>query len=106
MTSRSGRTARGRLWRALNQRAGWAGLPRTLSATPAEIGVGAARARCQGEGNTYRVIAEVWFGAKRVPERASKTHDLRNRTIRLFQSGFAPMGSGYRGLLQQSCSKK
>ena len=37
----------------------------------------------RAEGNAYRVIAEVLFGAKRIPERAWKTHDLRNRTIRL-----------------------
>jgi len=42
-------------------------------------------------GNTYRVIAEVLFGIKRIPEHAWKTHDLRNRTIRLVQSGFGLM---------------
>jgi hypothetical protein len=57
-------------------------------------------------GNTYRVIAEVLFGTKRIPERAWKTHDLRNRTIRLVQSGFALMRGGYRELLRQSRRKK
>ncbi|MGZ5871786.1 MAG: DUF2285 domain-containing protein [Bradyrhizobium sp.] len=53
------------------------------------------------EGNSYRAIAEGLFGAKRIPERGWKTHDLRNRTIRLVQSGFALMRGGYRELLRQ-----
>ena len=54
------------------------------------------------EGNSsYRAIAEGLFGAKRIPERAWKTHDLRNRTIRLVQTGFALMRGGYRELLRQ-----
>jgi hypothetical protein len=36
-------------------------------------------------GNTCRVIAEVLFGTKHIPERACKTPDLRNRTNRLVQ---------------------
>jgi hypothetical protein len=54
------------------------------------------------EGNSYRVIAEGLFGAKRIPERAWKTHDLRNRTIRLVQTGFALMRGGYRELLRKA----
>jgi hypothetical protein len=51
-------------------------------------------------------LADVLFGAKRIPERAWKTHDLRNRTIRLVQAGFALMRGGYRDLLRQSRRKK
>ena len=58
------------------------------------------------EGNTYRAIAEGLFGKDRIPDRAWKTHDLRNRTIRLVQSGFALMRGGYRDLLRQSRRKK
>jgi hypothetical protein len=58
------------------------------------------------EGNSYRTIAEGLFGAKRIPEGAWKTHDLRNRTIRLVQSGFALMRGGYRALLRQAHRKK
>ncbi len=58
------------------------------------------------EGNTYRAIAEGLFGKDRVPDRAWKTHDLRNRTIRLVQSGFALMRGGYRNLLRQARRKK
>ena len=65
-----------------------------------------ARSMRRVEGNSYRVIAEGLFGAKRIPEQAWKTHDLRNRTIRLVQSGFALMRGGYRELLRQARRKK
>jgi hypothetical protein len=58
------------------------------------------------EGNSYRTIAEGLFGTKRIPERAWKSHDLRNRTIRLVQTGFALMRGGYRKLLRQARRKK
>jgi hypothetical protein len=35
------------------------------------------------DGSTYREIAEVLFGIRRIFERDWATHDLRNRTIRL-----------------------
>jgi hypothetical protein len=54
----------------------------------------------RNEGKTYRAIAEGLFGKKSVPERAWKTHDLRNRTIRLVQRGLALMRGGYRELLR------
>jgi hypothetical protein len=52
------------------------------------------------EGKSYRTIAEALFGNGRVPERSWKTHDLRNRTIRLVQAGLSLMRGGYRGLLR------
>lgn len=51
-------------------------------------------------GLSYRAIAEGLFGKKLIPERAWKTHDLRNRTIRLVQRGLALMRGGYRQLLR------
>jgi len=48
----------------------------------------------------------VLFGKKRIPERAWKTHDLRNRTIRLVQSGVALMRGGYRELLRYRRKQK
>lgn len=54
------------------------------------------------EGCTYRAIAAVLFGTKSIPDRAWKTHDLRNRTIRLVQTGLALMRGGYRNLLHQN----
>ncbi len=91
-----------RLWRALNGRpAGPASyelspqrrqrLSLTLRALDGRI-----------EGNSYRAIAEGLFGATHIPDRAWKTHDLRNRTIRLVQSGFALMRGGYRALLRHA----
>jgi hypothetical protein len=52
------------------------------------------------EGNNYRTIAGGLFGANRIPERSWKTHDLRNRTIRLVQMGLSLMRGGYRALLR------
>jgi hypothetical protein len=48
---------------------------------------------------SYRDIAEVLFGTGRMPERGWKTHDLRDRTIRLARLGDAMMQGGYRRLL-------
>jgi hypothetical protein len=48
---------------------------------------------------TYREIASVLFGAGDLPERGWKSHDLRDRTIRLARFGFALMRGGYRRLL-------
>ena len=53
------------------------------------------------EGNSYRTIAEGLFGAGQVPERSWKTHDVRNRTIRLVQTGLSLMRGGYRALLRR-----
>jgi hypothetical protein len=50
------------------------------------------------DGASYRAIATALFGMERVP--AWKTHDLRNRTIRLVQSGKALMRGGYLDLLR------
>ncbi|WP_245509660.1 DUF2285 domain-containing protein [Bradyrhizobium vignae] len=51
-------------------------------------------------GGSYRVFAEVLFGKKRIPDRAWKTYDLRNRTIRLMQGGITLMRGSYRKLLR------
>jgi hypothetical protein len=95
-----------RLWRALNGRS--AGLPfHQLSPQRRQRFALALRALdARMEGATYRMIAEGLFGAKRIPERAWKTHDLRNRTIRLVRSGLALMHGGYRELLRLSRRKK
>jgi hypothetical protein len=52
------------------------------------------------QGNSYRTIAVVLFGLRQISERAWKTHDLRSRTIRLVQSGFALIRGGYLDLLR------
>jgi hypothetical protein len=48
---------------------------------------------------SYREIASVLFGAERIPSRGWKSHDLRDRTIRLVRLGNDLMQGGYRQLL-------
>lgn len=48
---------------------------------------------------SYRQIAVALFGAGRVPDQGWKTHDVRDRTVRLARLGFELMGGGYRRLL-------
>jgi hypothetical protein len=49
---------------------------------------------------SYREIAEVLFGARRLEREAWKTSSLRDRTIRLVKRGLALMRAGYRKLLR------
>ncbi len=88
-----------RLWRALaGLRAGE--VPNELTHQRRQRLTQALRALdAREDGATYRTIAEALFGAKRIPERAWKTHDLRGRTIRLVASGYELMRGGYRKLL-------
>jgi hypothetical protein len=52
-------------------------------------------------GETYRDIARALFGATRVPAGSAwKTHDLRDRTIRLVRKGVRLMRGGYLDLLR------
>ncbi|MGY3079217.1 hypothetical protein ACVWZZ_005625 [Bradyrhizobium sp. LM6.10] len=95
-----------RLWRAITGRA--PGPPiYQLSAQRRERLALALRA-LDGhlDGASYRVIAEVLFGRKRIPERAWKTHELRSRTIRLVQAGLALTRGGYRALLRPSSRRE
>jgi hypothetical protein len=48
---------------------------------------------------SYREIATALFGAARLPKRGWKTHNLRDRTVRLARLGHAMMEGGYRRLL-------
>jgi hypothetical protein len=48
---------------------------------------------------TYREIAGVLFGDAGASDRGWKSHDLRDRTIRLVRFGLGMMRSGYRRLL-------
>nr|WP_314957148.1 DUF2285 domain-containing protein [Bradyrhizobium cosmicum] len=95
-----------RLWRAINGRP--PGPPfHQLSAQRRERIVLVLRALDgRMDGASYRVIAEVLFGRKRIPERAWKTHELRSRTIRLVHAGLALMRGGYRALLRPPSRKK
>lgn len=50
---------------------------------------------------SYRVIAQSLFGRARIPAGATwKTHDLRDRTIRLARNGLKLMRGGYLDLLR------
>jgi hypothetical protein len=52
-------------------------------------------------GESYRSIAQGLFGAARVPIGSGwKTHDLRDRTIRLVRTGMYLMQGGYMDLLR------
>jgi hypothetical protein len=52
-------------------------------------------------GASYRVIAQTLFGRARVPAGAGwKTHELRDRTIRLARAGVELMRGGYLDLLR------
>ena len=88
-----------RLWRGLTDRTPGRD-PATLPAARRDRLVLALRALDGRLANaSYREIAEALFGAARVPKRGWKTHDLRDRTVRLARLGFAMMQGGYRRLL-------
>jgi Uncharacterized conserved protein (DUF2285) len=58
-------------------------------------------------GESYRTIAQGLFGERRVPSGASwKTHDLRDRTIRLVHTGLHLMRGGYLELLTHQRTRR
>jgi hypothetical protein len=95
-----------RLWRALNGKSPGPPFHALSSQRRHRLALALRALDARIDGNTYRAIADVLFHATRIPESAWKTHDLRNRTIRLVKSGFALMRGGYRDLLRQSRRKK
>jgi hypothetical protein len=95
-----------RLWRALNWRPAGSAFQELSLQRRQRLALALRALDGRIEGNSYRVIAEGLFGATRIPDRAWKTHDLRNRTIRLVQTGFALMRGGYRTLLRQARRRK
>ena len=95
-----------RLWRALKGRPAGPAFQELSLQRRQRLALALRALDAWAEDNTYRAIAEGLFGAKDIPERAWKTHDLRNRTIRLVQTGLALMRGGYRELLRQARRKK
>jgi hypothetical protein len=89
-----------RLWRAMNGRTPGPAFHELSKQRRERLGAAIRALDAHAAGNTYRAIAEVLFGKKRIPDRAWKTHDLRNRTVRLVQSGLALMRGGYLQLLR------
>jgi hypothetical protein len=88
-----------RLWRGLTGRSPGQD-PAALPASRRERLVLALRA-LDGrlDKASYRDIAEALFGSSRMPDRGWKTHDIRDRTVRLARLGFSLMQGGYRRLL-------
>lgn len=91
-----------RLWRALNGRSPGPPFHRLSAQRRERLALALRALDGRMDGASYRGIAEVLFGRKRIPERAWKTHELRSRTIRLVQAGSALMRGGYRALLRPS----
>jgi len=98
--------AAGRLWRALSGYPAGPSFHELSLQRRQRLALALRALDASSKGHTYRAIAEELFGAKDVPERAWKTHDLRNRTIRLVQTGLALMRGGYRELLRPGRRKK
>jgi hypothetical protein len=89
-----------RLWRAMNGRTPGPAFHKLSKQRRERLGAAIRALDAHTADNSYRAIAEVLFGKNRIPDRAWKTHDLRNRTIRLVQGGLALMRGGYRELLR------
>jgi hypothetical protein len=95
-----------RLWRAINRRAPGPPLHQLSAQRRERLALALRALDARMDGASYRVIAEVLFGRKRIPERAWKTNDLRSRTIRLVKAGLALTRGGYRALLRPSSRKQ
>lgn len=89
-----------RLWSALAKRTPGLARPPLPLQRRQRLTLALRAADGRTEGNSYREIAEGLFGKHRIPDRGWKTHDLRNRTIRLVQNGLALIRGGYRKLLR------
>lgn len=89
-----------RLWRTMNGRAPGPAFHQLSIQRRERLSVAIRALDAHSAGGSYRIVAEALFGKRRIPDRAWKTHDLRNRTIRLVQSGLALMRGGYRKLLR------
>jgi hypothetical protein len=89
-----------RLWRAMNGRTPGPTFHELSKQRRERLGAAIRALDARAAGSTYRATAEALFGKKRIPDHAWKTHDLRNRTVRLVQGGLALMRGGYRQLLR------
>jgi hypothetical protein len=95
-----------RLWRAVNGRPPGPPFHRLSAQRRERLALALRALDGHIDGASYRVIAEVLFGRKHIPESAWKTHELRSRTIRLVQAGLALMRGGYRALLRPPSRKE
>ncbi|WP_347337288.1 DUF2285 domain-containing protein [Bradyrhizobium tropiciagri] len=90
-----------RLWRTLNGRAPGPAFHQLSEQRRKRLSTAIRALDAHSAGGSYRIIAEALFDKRRIPENAWKTHDLRNRTIRLVQTGLALMRGSYRKLLRR-----
>ncbi len=95
-----------RLWRGLNGRPQGEPLHALSPHRRQRLALALRALDARMDSATYREIAEVLFPSERIAERDWRTHDLRNRIIRLAQTGFALMRGGYRALLRPPPRKK
>lgn len=95
-----------RLWRGLNGRPQGAP-PHAISAhRRRRIALALRASDARTDGATYRDIAEVLLPGQSIPKRDWRTHELRDRIIRLVKTGFALVQGGYRALLSPPSRKK
>ncbi|MGL3104763.1 DUF2285 domain-containing protein [Bradyrhizobium sp. BR 1432] len=95
-----------RLWRAINGRSPRRPIDQLSAHRRKRLALTLRALDGRMDGISYRAIAEVLFGPRRISEQAWKTHELRSRVIRLVRSGFALMRGGYRALLRPSSRKE
>jgi hypothetical protein len=95
-----------RLWRGLNGRPQGQPLHALSGHRRRRLALALRALDARMDGATYREIAQVLLPNERISERHWRTHDLRNRIIRLARTGFALMRGGYRALLRPPPRKK
>ena len=95
-----------RLWRGLNGRPQGAPLHALSAYRRRRLALALRAVDARTDGATYREIAEVLLPAQRIPERDWRTHEMRNRIIRLVKTGFALVQGGYRALLRPPTQKR
>ncbi len=91
-----------RLWRLVTRRRRGRPLDRLTRQRRHRLGLALRALDGRLAGESYRVIAAGLFGDARVPAGPGwKTHDLRDRTIRLVRSGMELMQGRYLDLLRE-----
>jgi hypothetical protein len=90
-----------RLWRVTTGRPRGRPSDRLTSQQRHRLGLALRALDGRLAGETYRTIAQILFGRTRIPAGAGwKTHELRDRTIRLARAGLKLMQGGYLALLR------
>ena len=95
-----------RLWRGLSGRQQGTPLHALSAYRRRRLALALRALDARTDGATYREIAKVLLPAHRITEPDWRTHDVRNRIIRLVKTGFALMQGGYRNLLRPTHRKK